>query len=65
LKKDKKLLNSKRTSAGDWPDLEAALFEWQQRMQKSKAILTSEILKDKASKLWESLPQYVDVEEPK
>ena len=32
LKKDKKALNSKRTSAGDWPDLEAALFEWQQRM---------------------------------
>jgi hypothetical protein len=65
LKKDKKLLNSKRTSAGDWPVLEAALFEWQQRMQKSKAILTGEILKDKASKLWESLPQYADVEEPK
>ena len=51
LKKDKKALNSKRTSAGDWPDLEAALFEWQQRMQKNKAIITSDILKDKASKL--------------
>jgi Fission yeast centromere protein N-terminal domain len=35
LKKDKKALNSKRTSAGDWPDLEAALFEWQQRIQKN------------------------------
>lgn len=65
LKKDKKALNLKRTSAGDWPDLEAALFEWQQRMQKSKAIITGEILKDKASKLWKSLPQYADVEEPK
>jgi hypothetical protein len=55
-KKDKKALNSKRTSAGDWPDLEAALFEWQQRMQKNKAIITGDILKDKASKLWKGLP---------
>jgi hypothetical protein len=64
-KKDKKALNSKRTSAGDWPDLEAALFEWQQRMQKNKSIITGDILKDKASKLWKSLPQYADIEEPK
>jgi hypothetical protein len=34
-------------------------------MQKSKAIVTGEILKDKASKLWKSLPQYADVAEPK
>jgi hypothetical protein len=64
-KKDKKALNSKRTSAGDWLDLEAALFEWQQRMQKNKAIITGDILKDKASKLWKGLLQYADVEEPK
>ena len=51
LKNDKKALNSKRISVGDWPDLEAALFEWQQRMQKSRAIITGEILKNKASKL--------------
>lgn len=65
LKNDKKALNSKRTSVGDWPDLEAALFEWQQRMQKSRAIITGKILKNKASKLWKCLPQYVDIKEPK
>jgi hypothetical protein len=65
-KKDKKELEStKRSSDGDWPELEAALFEWQQRMQKSKAVITGDILKEKASKLWRALPQYEDVEEPK
>jgi hypothetical protein len=65
VKKDKKELEGKRYSEGDWPDLEAALFEWQQRMQKNKAIITGDILKEKASKLWQSLPQYEDKEEPK
>lgn len=55
LKKDKKALNLKRTSARDWLDLETALFKWQQRTQKSKVIITNEIFKDKASKLWKSL----------
>ena len=26
-----------RSSAGDWPELEGALFEWQQRMEQKKA----------------------------
>jgi DDE superfamily endonuclease/Tc5 transposase DNA-binding domain/Fission yeast centromere protein N-terminal domain len=64
-KKDKKQLVTKRASKGDWPDLEAALFEWQQRMQKKKAVITGEILKAQAAKLWASLPQYEGKEAPK
>jgi hypothetical protein len=65
IKKDKNKLESKRTSAGDWLDLEGALFEWQQRMQKNKAVITGEILKNQAGKLWDSLPQYEGKEKPK
>jgi hypothetical protein len=54
-----------RSCIGDWPDLEMALFEWQQRMEQKKAIITGEILKTKARQLWEALPQYNDIEMPK
>jgi len=50
-KKDKALLEVKRQCVGDWPNLEGALFEWQQRMQKNKALITEDILKNQASKL--------------
>ena len=52
-------------SAGGWPDLDMALFEWQQRMEQKKAIITGDTLKEKARQLWEALPQYNDVEMPK
>ena len=61
----KALKNKSRVSAGDWPDLEAALFEWQQRMEHKKAIITGDILKAKAKELWDALPQYENVEQPK
>jgi hypothetical protein len=32
-----------RSSTGDWPDLEMALFEWQQRMEQKKAIITGDL----------------------
>ncbi|TQS38554.1 hypothetical protein Golomagni_00936 [Golovinomyces magnicellulatus] len=64
-KKDKCLLEVKRQSAGDWPDLEGALFDWQQRMQKNKAVITGDILKNQASKLWDGLPQFEDRPKPK
>ena len=57
-RKDKGRLEHKRSSKGDWPELEAALFEWQQRMQNKKAVITGEILKGQAVKLWDNLPQY-------
>jgi hypothetical protein len=53
-----KHLGSQRHYHGDWPDLEHALFEWQQRMQHKKAIITGDILKSKAQELWKALPQY-------
>ena len=63
-RKNKELWN-KRRYKGDWPELEAALFEWQQRMQKKRAVVTRDILKAKASELWERLPQFEDIPEPK
>ena len=63
--KNKKALDGKRTSARDWPELEAALFEWQQRMQGKKAIISGDILKAQALKFWNVLPQFADVPEPK
>jgi hypothetical protein len=54
-----------RSSIRDWPELEMALFEWQQHMKQKKAIVTGEIVKAKAEQLWEALPQYNDVEMPK
>jgi DDE superfamily endonuclease/Tc5 transposase DNA-binding domain len=52
-------------SIGDWPDLEYALFEWQQRMEQKRAIITGDILKTKAKELWAALPQHDNIEEPK
>ena len=54
-----------RSSTGDWPDLEMALFEWQQRMEQKKAIITEDILKEKARQLWDAMSQYDDIEMPK
>jgi hypothetical protein len=44
-------LGSKRNYNGEHPELEAALFEWQQCMQNKKAIITGDILKTKAHEL--------------
>jgi hypothetical protein len=51
LKKDKKQLESKRISAGEWPELKGALFEWHQRMDTKQAVITGDLLKAQASKL--------------
>ena len=40
-----------RSFIKDWPDLKIALFEWQQRIEQKKAIITEEILKTKARQL--------------
>jgi len=41
------LQQKKRSSRGDWPALEAALFEWQQRIEAKRAIITGDVLKEK------------------
>jgi hypothetical protein len=56
--KDKSRLDTKRTSTGDWPELEGVLFEWQQHMQKKQAVITGEIPRNQASKLWDCILQY-------
>jgi hypothetical protein len=56
---------SKRQVAGDWPDLEMALFDWQQRIQGKKGIVTGDILKSKAAEIWQALPQYQGQPVPK
>ena len=58
-------LQSKRHFKSDWPDLEAALFEWQQRMQHKGGIITGDILKAVASTIWSRLSQYQNTQEPK
>jgi hypothetical protein len=55
----------KRQAKSDWPDLEAALFEWQRRIRQKDGIITGDILKEKASTIWQRLPQYQGVQEPK
>ena len=59
------ILKRQKSAAGQYPELEAALFEWQQRVQQLGAIITGEILKARAALLWQELPQYRDIEEPK
>jgi hypothetical protein len=54
-----------RSSRGDWPDLDHALFEWQQCIEQKKAIITGKILKTKARELWAALLQFDDIKEPK
>ena len=49
-------LGSKRRVNGDYPDLEDALFYWQQQMQKKKAIITGDILRAQAHQIWNRLP---------
>ena len=56
---------SKRISAGDWPELETALFEWHQRIDEKKAVITGDILKEQASKFCGQLLQYTGKAEPK
>ena len=52
--------SKKRTS--DWSDLDAAVFEWEQRILKKKTALRDENLKQMAKKLFGELPQYRDPE---
>jgi hypothetical protein len=49
----------------DYPNLEAALFKWQQKIQKMKGTIIGDILKAKALEIWSLLPQYKDLPEPK
>ena len=48
--------DAKKQRAAHWPDLEDALFEWQQRMMKKNATITGDILREMAATFWTKLP---------
>ena len=56
--------DSKRRHESKWPDLEAALFDWQQRILERKGTITNDILKEMAKKFFYGLPQYHNMEPP-
>lgn len=57
--------DSKKRRESKWPDLDAALFEWQHRMLANKIAITNEHLKITAKDLFDRLPQCHDLKPPK
>lgn len=57
--------DSKKQRKSYWPDLDAAVFAWQQQRLKTKSTVTNEALMGIARKLFQKLPQYHHVEPPK
>ena len=56
--------DSKRRHESKWPDLEAVLFDWEQRASKSNRTITNDDLKDMAKKFFDRLPQYHNEDAP-
>lgn len=54
----------RRTMPAAVPELEKALFEWQQRLQAKEVIITGDMLQATAHRLWPSFTQYHDRPEP-
>lgn len=50
--------DAKKQRAAEWPDMEQALFEWQQRQMKKEVTITGDILKGIAKTFFNKLPQY-------
>lgn len=57
--------DSKKKRTSYWPDLDNALFEWEQQMIKQKVTVTNEALKKMAKEIFHKLPQYHNIEPPK
>ncbi|KFZ16898.1 hypothetical protein V501_02019 [Pseudogymnoascus sp. VKM F-4519 (FW-2642)] len=49
---------SARIRTGNWPDLEAVLFNWQLRIEEQGGVTSGELLQQKAQQIWRQLPQY-------
>lgn len=49
---------------GEWPDLEAALFEWHSRMNAERVPVTGDLIAATARKIWARLPQYSSLPVP-
>jgi hypothetical protein len=46
-----------RIRAGNWPELEAILWEWQLKVERQGGSTTGDILQEKARQIWVQLPQ--------
>lgn len=57
--------DSKKQRTSYWPDLDAAVFDWQQQMLRKKKTITDEAIRSTAKKLFYQLPQYQDFEPPR
>lgn len=54
-----------KKSVSYYPDLEAALFEWQQRLQTKHTTITGDMIKEAAAELWSQIPSLSSQEPPK
>ena len=59
------LSEAKRQRDAFWPDLEDALFDWQQQMMRKNATITGDILREMAAIFWTKLSQYAGQESPR
>ncbi|RDW84504.1 hypothetical protein BP6252_02094 [Coleophoma cylindrospora] len=55
---------SVRVRAGNWPELEAILWQWQLQLERQGGATTGDILREQAKKIWLQLPQATGQECP-
>jgi hypothetical protein len=67
LDKEKKLAHPERSykTQGNWPDLEAALHQWEVHINRSNNTVSELLLQEIAKRLWQRLPQYQNQSMPK
>ena len=53
-----------RLRDANYPDLKAALYEFQLRMLRKGAAVTGDILKEMAGQIFDRLPQYSAIKRP-
>jgi len=53
-----------RVRGGQWPELEAILWEWQLRIERQGGFTTGDILREKARQIWSQHPQFAGKECP-
>ena len=54
----------RRNRKGNWPILEAILFDWQQSIQSEDGTVTGDMIIEKAHEVWDTIPQYAHLEKP-
>ena len=56
---------NKRRIPPQYPQLEAALFDWVVTMEDQRLTVTGDLIRSAASQIWARMPEYKDIEEPK